>query len=126
MSAASLEPFAKAVGQTVMGRFTPKRAFRKGAMAMSGRYMPNRFRSVSEGIKAGKTAFVISYGTYQRPYMTFKFSTKVWQYAYWEPMWMSLAEGTVDAEIFIEKNYKRYLPGGLEKMFNFTSPNVSY
>ena len=129
MSAASLHPFGKKVGAPVLGMISPRR-IRKGQMSMGyggrGKYYPKRWRSVSEGEKAGQTAYEINVGTQERPYMSFRFQIKVWQYWYWEANWQSLNEASVDAEIFIEKNYSKYLPEGLDKVFKYGSPNVNY
>jgi hypothetical protein len=126
MSAASLHPFGKKVGAPVLGSIIPKRAYRKGQTALSGRYYPKRWRSISEGEKAGKTAYEINVGSFERPYMSFRFQIKVWQYWYWEANWQSLNEASVDAEIFIDNNYEKYLPEGLDKVFKYGSPNVNY
>jgi len=130
MSAASLEIMARKAGTSILGSFSPRR-IRKGAMTMSsasgrGIYMPKRFRSVKEGIRAGQTASTFSSGTRARPIMSFRFQIKVWQYWYWEANWQSLNEAAIDAEIFIENNYERYLPEGLDEVFKYGSPNVSY
>jgi hypothetical protein len=58
--------------------------------------------------------------------MSFRFQIKVWQYWYWEANWQSLNEAAVDAEIFIDNNYEKYLPAGLDKVFKYGRPNVNY
>lgn len=123
MSAASLEPLAKAAKTTILDKFTAKRV-RRGVTSMTGRYYKNRIKGISEGIKAGKTAYKFNYGSYQRPIMSFTFQIKVWQYWYWESDWQSLNEAMIDTEIWIEENYKDYVPH-LKKVFKFNS-GVSY
>ena len=124
MSAASLEPFANWVDSSILHQIHPKRV-RKGMTTITGKYQKQRFKSVSEGLKAGQTAFKMNFGTYNRPYMSFRYTIKVWQWLYWETNWQSLNEAVIDAEIFIENNYLKYLPRGLNKAFTFTS-GVSY
>ena len=127
MSAASLHPFGKKVGAPVLRSISPKRGPQKGAIAYTtGRFMKSRWKSIPEGVKAGETAYKINVGTKERPYMSFRFQIKVWQYWYWEANWQSLNEASVDAEIFIEKNYSKYLPEGLDKVFKYGRPNVNY
>lgn len=125
MSAASLQPFARAAGTSILGRFVPRRV-RRGAMTMTGLYKKSGIRSVASGLKAGQTAFKFNYGTYENPKMSFRFQIKVWQYWYWEPNWQSLNEASIEAEIFIDNNYKKYLPKGLNKVFRYGRPNVNY
>jgi len=124
MSAASLEPFAKAAKTSIIGQVAPRRV-RKGMTSISGFYYKNRFKSIPEGLKAGKTAYRFNFGTKDRPYMSFRFSIKVWQYMFWESRWQSLLNAQIDAEVFIENNYSKYLPAGLNKLFKFTG-GVNY
>jgi hypothetical protein len=125
MSAASLEPMARRARTSILSKISPKRS-RFGGMTMTGRYVPKKIRSVFEGIRAGQSAFKFNVGNVDRPYMSFRFQIKVWQYWYWEPEWQSLNEASIDAEIFIDNNYIKYLPEGLNKVFKYGSPNVNY
>jgi hypothetical protein len=125
MSAASLEPMAKKVRTSILPKISPKRS-RFGGMTMTGRYVPKKIRSVFEGTQVGRTAYKFNYGSRNRPYMSFQFQIKVWQYWYWEPQWQSLLNASIDAEIFIDNNYEKYLPEGLNKVFKYGTPNVNY
>jgi hypothetical protein len=124
MSAASLEPMAKVAKTSILPYVAPKRV-RRGVTAISGRYYPKKIKGIPEGVKAGLNAFKFNYGSIDRPTMSFRFQIKVWQYWYWEPQWQSLNEAMIDAEIFIENNYEKYLPDASHFPFKFRS-KVNY
>jgi hypothetical protein len=112
MTGGTLQPVAQQVGTGVLAevRARVKRSSRTGFTTMTGRYYRSRKRSIDEGIKAGQNAYVLKFGTVQRPRMIFTFNTKVYQFALWEPSWQSLNFGFEAMIAYINQEFDNRFP----------------
>jgi hypothetical protein len=115
MTGGTLQPVAQQVGTGVLAevRARVKNSSRTGFTTMTGRYYRSRRRSMDEGIKAGHNAYVLRFGTVQRPRMIFTFNTKVYQYALHEPGWQSLNFGLEAMAAYINQEFDNRFPYAL-------------
>ena len=115
MAAGTLQPLAQKLGTGILSdiRGRIKRPGRLGYTTMTGRYYRSGIRTLSEGIKAGMSAYSLNYGSQKRPRMIMTFKTNVYQYALWEPInWHSLEFGLEAMRDYILMNFSRRFPSG--------------
>lgn len=115
MSAGSLVPLATKLrigGQTRSDIAAKrKRNSRKGyANSKSGR------RSLNAGIKLGRNAYRITYGSVKKTQFLFEFDTVVYQHTFHEPRWHSMRKGRQAFMSNLRSEYKKYFAGELTKL----------
>jgi len=79
MTMGSLIPLARTVNAMEIAAFSSKGP-QKGFTTMDGGYERDRYKNITEGIRAGKEAFKILRGSPYRPVFRFEFTPSVYQY----------------------------------------------
>lgn len=116
MSMASLLPLAKTVNLLLV--VVPERDPRKGLTDISGLYRRHRFKSMTEGEKAGKKAFTLTFGSAAQPVMRFRFEILIFQYLMHEfglvphtsGPWNSVLAGETAFREHFQKNWNSRVP----------------
>jgi len=120
MSLASLRAAGDSLGVGDSGiSITPKRGPRPGFVPPELPYVKgstdmSRYKSIKEGIAAGKDAAKIIAGSPSKPVFRFEFTIKVFQYLYWEAIWQSTLYG--------QEAFERTLVEGSRQLFDRIAP----